>query len=193
MLFFKILYRHWRIYMIRNHVPVPEIEELPASIYSTIDAGIKCVTSCFSNCCSSFFYTKPSPRLLTNQNVTQKLKECLELIESQDNDMCAIRNALKASQVDVRASYKSATLLLTSYQSQYMIRQPIESYDRNIEQRADMLDHLGELLDTYPKLEPEDETSLDRLNVFFNERDAHHRKVMTLVETYLLTLRTKPY
>ena len=68
--------------MIRNHVPVPEIEELPATIYSTIDAGIKCVTSCFANCCSSFFYTKPSPRLLTNQNVTQKLKECLELIES---------------------------------------------------------------------------------------------------------------
>jgi hypothetical protein len=48
-----------------------------------------------------------------------------------------------------------------------------------------MLDHLGELLAAYPKLEPEDETSLDRLNVFFNERDAHHRKVMTLVETYL--------
>lgn len=31
MLFFKILYKHWRIYMIRNHVPVPEIEELPTT------------------------------------------------------------------------------------------------------------------------------------------------------------------
>lgn len=171
--------------MIRNHVPIPEVEELPATIYSTIDAGIKCVTSCFSNCCSSFFYTKPGPKLLASQSVTQKLKECVELIETQDNDMHAIRSALKASQTDVRASYKETTLLLTSYQSQYMIRQPVESYDRNIEQRADMLDHLGELLDTYPKLEPEDEASLDRLNVFFNERDTHHRKVMALVETYL--------
>ena len=86
---------------------------------------------------------------------------------------------------DVRASYKQTTILLSAYQSQYMIQQPLESYDRNIENRVDMLDHVSELLDTYPKLEPEDETSLDRLNVFYNERDTHHQKVMTLVATYL--------
>lgn len=185
MLFFKLLYKQWRSYMLRNHVPVPEIDDIPTAICSTLNAGIKCVTACFSDCYAGFFYTKPGPKLLTSQNVTQKLKECIELIASQDNDMIEIRTALKTSMIDVRASYKQTTMLLTSYQSQYMIRQPIESYDRNVEQRSDMLNCLSELLDTYPKLEPEDETSLDRLNVFYTERDAHHQKVMTLVATYL--------
>ena len=185
MLFFKLLYKQWRSYMLRNHVPVPEIDDIPTVICSTFNAGIKCVTSCFSDCYAGFFYTKPGPKLLANQNVTKKLKECIELMASQDNDMIAIRTALKTSMTDVRASYKQTTILLSAYQSQYMIQQPLESYDRNIENRVDMLDHVSELLDTYPKLEPEDETSLDRLNVFYNERDTHHQKVMTLVATYL--------
>lgn len=171
--------------MLRNHIPVPDVDDIPSALYKTINEGIHCITTCVSDCCSSFFYAKPSPRLLANQNVTQKLKECNELSEAQNNDIDAIERALKTCRMDVRASYKETTLLLASYQSQYVMQQPIAAYDKNIEKRADMLSYLSELLSSYPELRPEDETSLEGLTVFYNERHTKHQEVMQLVEIYL--------
>lgn len=171
--------------MSNQNIPIPEVEKIPSSICSTITDGFYRLTSCFSSCCSGFFYTKPSPKLLASKNVTQKLKDCLEIVANQENDMEIIRIALKSSRTDVRASYIETTMLLHAPQSQYTLCQPLAAYNKNIEHRADMLEYLSELLDTYPALEPDNQTSLDKLNMFYNDRNSHHQKVMTLVETYL--------
>lgn len=177
--------------MYRNEIPVraQEANDLPVVIYNALESTVttlaSCFTECLATCYAGFFYTKPGPRLLATQPVAQRLKECITLMESQNSDMAEIRPALKNCHTDVRAAHAENKILMISYQSQYMINQTPESYDKNFEQRIDMLNTLSSLLDTYPQLEPEDETSLDRLNVFYNERDTHHQQVITLVEIYL--------
>ncbi len=171
--------------MRRNPIQAQYVGDIQEVIYGTVDQTVKCVTYCLSCCCAGFFYKKPQQRLLQNQDVSQKLKECIALIESHNNDMLAIEEALRTCRVDVNTSYAEAKAILTAYQGQYMIQQSPEAYDRNIEHRVNMLNTLGELLDNYPKLEPEDESSLDRLNVFYTERDEHHQNIMQLVEIYL--------
>lgn len=171
--------------MRRNPAQAQYVGDIQEVIYGSVDQTVKCVTYCLSYCCAGFFYKKPQPRLLPNQDVSQKLKECIALIESHNNDMLEIEAALKTCRVDVNTSYAEAKAILTAYQAQYMIQQSSEAYDRNVEQRINMLNTLSELLDNYPKLEPEDESSLDRLNVFYTERDEHHQNVMKLVEIYL--------
>ena len=185
--FFKLLDKPWRNDMVRNTRPGSDTNELPAPIYSTLSPMVQCVATCFADCCAGLFYTKPRPKLLVSQQVTQKLKECIDLMVAQDHDMHAIHIALKNSRTDIRAAHRQIPTLLTSYQhqQQYLITQTIESYDKNFENRTGMLDLLSELLDSYPALEPDVETSLDILNVFYNERDAHHQKTITIVETYL--------
>lgn len=177
--------------MYRNEIPgrAQEIDDFPAQIYSALESTAitigSCFTVCLATCYAGFFYTKPGPKLLENQQVSQRLKECITLMESQNSDMIEIRPALKNCHADVRAAHAENKILIFSYQSQCMVQQHHESYDKNFELRMDMLDNLTELLNTYPQLEPEDEASLDRLNVFYNERDKHHQEVLSLVEIYL--------
>jgi hypothetical protein len=177
--------------MYRNEIPgrPQDIDNFPAQIYSALESTVitigSCFTECYATCYAGFFYTKPSPKLLANQQVSQRLKECITLMESQNSDMITIRPALKNCHADVRAAHAENKMLMISYQSQWMVQQRQEFYDKNFENRMDMLDNLTDLLDTYPQLEAEDESSLDRLNVFYNERDKHHQEVLTLVEIYL--------
>ena len=155
--------------MLVNKILDPNKADVTTSVSSTLSLGAQSICTCISYVCNSFFYTPSNKELLNNKKITQKIKECLQLIESQQDDIRQIHLALNTAHTDLKASYHSTQLSLISYQSEYLIK-------KHIEIRKEILDNLIDLLDTYPELD--DSNSIDTLINFHKEREKHHQRAI---------------
>ena len=126
----------------------------------------------------------------TNLNQKQKLNQrreklslCIQLMDEHEEAMLVIHQALDTCFADEIASIKQAK---QSKKPVFFSKPDFSSVQviQSIEARKEVLGHLLEQLAHYPEL-PEGELSADVLDIFYQDRVAHHHGVQSLIETYL--------
>lgn len=133
------------------------------------------------------FFKVPTPSISSQASLLlEKYHECVDLMESRQEEIELIQKALAQCSEDALASEHDINeYVVTDKQVQMMIDASETSQSKSLEYRIVLLNHLSALLDSYPVLSADESTTLIDLNTFSLENDQHHADVLAIVEAYL--------
>lgn len=133
------------------------------------------------------FFKTPTPSIPNQaRQLSEKYQECIELMELREEEINLIQTALDQCSQDVIASeHDMNEYVVTDHRVQMMIKASETSQSKSLEHRIVLLNHLSELLDSYPVFSTDESTTLNDLNTFRLDHDQHHASVLSIVEVYL--------